>query len=287
MTNKFKFIFWGSSNFSVFCLEELKNLNILPNLIITTPDMPTGRGLLLTPTPVKTWAEKNKIEYLTPINLKDQNFYEQISNRKADLFLVASYGKIIPLNIINLPKYKTLNIHPSLLPKYRGASPIQNQILNDEKNIGTTIILIDEKMDHGPIITQKKEEIKNWPVKFEELKKILAKTGIDLFADIIDLWLEGKIEAQDQNHTEATFTKKIEKSDGLIDLENGNAYQNFLKIQAYNTWPQTYFFITKNEQRIRVIIKEAEYRNNSLIIKRVLPEGKKEMNYEDFLRGLK
>ena len=287
MINNTKIAFFGSSKFSVFCLEELSSSGILPNLIITTPDMPTGRGLKLTPTPVKIWAEKNNIPCLTPENLKDQNILTSLEAETNTLFLVASYGKIIPKNIVELPKYGTLNIHPSLLPKYRGASPLQTQILNDEKEIGTSIMLMDEKMDHGPIIIQKKVEIINWPIKTEELKLVLAKESITLFNEIINDWLNGKITPTEQNHTEATFTKKVEKADGLIDLEKDDPYTNFLKIQAYSTWPQAYFFISKGEQKIRVIVKEAKYIDNKLEIIRVLPEGKKEMNYQDFLRGLK
>jgi methionyl-tRNA formyltransferase len=286
MINNTKIAFFGSSKFSVFCLEELSASGILPNLIITTPDMPNGRGLKLVPTPVKIWAEKNKIPCLTPENLKEQNLLVSLAPETNTLFLVASYGKIIPKNIVELPKHGTLNIHPSLLPKYRGASPLQTQILNDEKEIGTTIMLMDEKMDHGPIISQKKVAIINWPVKTEELKLVLAKASVTIFKEIINDWLEGKINPTEQNHSEATFTKKIEKADGLIDLENNDSYDNFLKIQAYSTWPQAYFFIKKGEQKIRVIIKEAKYIDNKLEILRVLPEGKKEMSYPDFLRGL-
>jgi methionyl-tRNA formyltransferase len=286
MINNTKIAFFGSSKFSIFCLEELKNSDILPNLIITTPDTQNGRGLKLTPTPVKIWAEENKIECLTPENLKDQNLIVQLKPEINNLFLVASYGKIIPKNIVDLPQKGTLNIHPSLLPRYRGASPLQTQILNDEKEIGTTIMLMDEKMDHGPIISQKKINIQNWPVKLEELKKILALESVQLFKQIINDWLENKIVPTEQDHAQATFTKKVEKIDGLIDLEKDTPYNNFLKIQAYSTWPQAYFFIEKNKQKIRVIIKDAEFKNNILTIKRVLPENKKEMNYADFLRGL-
>ena len=286
MINNTKIAFFGSSKFSIFCLEELKNSDILPNLIITTPDTQNGRGLKLTPTPVKIWAEENKIECLTPENLKDQNLIVQLKPEINNLFLVASYGKIIPKNIVDLPQKGTLNIHPSLLPRYRGASPLQTQILNDEKEIGTTIMLMDEKMDHGPIIGQKKINIQNWPVKLEELKKILALESVQLFKQIINDWLENKIVPTEQDHAQATFTKKVEKIDGLIDLEKDTPYNNFLKIQAYSTWPQAYFFIEKNKQKIRVIIKDAEFKNNILTIKRVLPENKKEMNYADFLRGL-
>jgi methionyl-tRNA formyltransferase len=289
-----KIAFFGSSKFSVFCLEELKTLGILPSLIVSTTDKPTGRGLKLTPTPVKIWAKENNIECLTPEKL-DSSFVSQLQSYNSELFLVASYGKIIPKSVIDLPKYGTLNIHPSLLPKYRGPSPLQEQILNDEKNVGVTLMLIDEKMDHGPIIAQTtlgQGEALSWP-KLEEFKQITAKIGAKLFADNLNNWINGKIKPIEQNHNEATFTKKVEKADGLIDLETGDPYINFRKIQAYSLWPQAYFFVPVSSLRrqgsipLRVIIKDADYKDGQLIIKKVLPEGKKEMNYEDFLRGLK
>lgn len=277
--NKLNYTFFGSSKFSVFCLEELKASGLLPSLIVTTKDKPTGRGLKLTPTPVKVWAEENQIPYLTPDKLID-------NIPTSDLFLVASYGKIIPKTILDLPKYGTLNIHPSLLPKYRGPSPLQEQILNDEKDFGVSLMLLDEKMDHGPIIAQTKVEISLWP-KLEELKKISAEAGIKIFIDNLEAWMAGTKKAIEQNHNQATFTKKVEKIDGQIDL-NSDPYTNFRKIQAYSIWPQAYFFVNnKNGQPVRVIVKDAEFKDNTLKILRVLPEGKKEMNYEDFLRGLK
>ena len=285
MKNKIDIVFFGSSIFSTICLEELKNSGILPTLIITTPDMPTGRGLKLTSTPVKLWANKNRIECLSPAKL-DSSFINILNIRSYDLFLVASYGKIIPESIINLPKYKTLNIHPSLLPKYRGPSPLQEQILNDDKNIGVSIIVLEKKVDHGPIVAQKKIIIPNWPVKFDELEKILAVEGSKLFAEILEDWVNAKISPVEQEHSKATFTKKIEKNDGLIDLEFDDSYVSFLKTKAYNPRPGTFFYINKNGQKYRIIIKDSEYLDNQFLIKRVLPEGKKEMNYNDFLRGL-
>ena len=135
-----KFVFFGSSEFSVYVLEELLLHGLKPILILTTPDKPQGRKLVLTPNIVKTWAKDHNIEVLDPSSLKPntdsgQKTIAQLSALNSELFLVASYGKIIPKEIFEIPKRKTLNIHPSLLPKYRGASPIQSQILEDEKRL--------------------------------------------------------------------------------------------------------------------------------------------------------
>ena len=264
----------------------MKILGLLPNLIITSPDKPKGRGLIMEANPVKIWAQENNIKFLTPKKL-DSDFMFQVSSFKFQFFLVASYGKIVPKVILDMPKYGVLNIHPSLLPKYRGPSPLQEQILNDEKNVGVTVMLMDAEIDHGPIIAQEEIEIQNWPLNLMELKEITAKTGVKLLVDNLEAWINKKMEAKEQDHDQATFTKKVEKNDGLLDLEFGKPYENYLKTKAYYPWPGTFFFITKGEQKIRIIIKESEYVNGEFHILKVLPEGKKEMSYEDFLRGLK
>lgn len=283
-------VFFGSSKFSVFCLDELKKQNTLPILIVTTPDKPKGRKLILTKTEVKLWAKENSIPCLSP-EILDTDFIESLQKYQNSVFLVASYGKILPLEIINIPQFKTLNIHPSLLPKYRGASPLQSQILNNETDVGVSLMLMDEKMDHGPIIDQKiislptENSYIKWP-KLEEFKKLTAMTGIKIFLENLEPWTKNQITPVPQNHEQATFTKKIKKEDGLLDLQ-ADAYTNFRRIQAYSMWPQAYFFIKHKGVSIRIIIKEAEFSNGELKILKVLPEGKKEMLYTDFVRGLK
>ncbi len=299
-----KFVFFGSSEFSVYVLEELLLHGLKPILILTTPDKPQGRKLVLTPNIVKTWAKDHNIEVLDPSSLKPntdsgQKTIAQLSALNSELFLVASYGKIIPKEIFEIPKRKTLNIHPSLLPKYRGASPIQSQILEDEKKIGVSIMQIEETMDTGPIIVQKKitplapltlrgesENTHNDLLLLGriELEKKLAIEGARLFAHIYKEWLAGAINPIIQNEAEATYCQKIEKQDGLLVLTD-DPYKNLLKIKAFEEWPQAYCFLERNGKKIRVTIKEAEIENGQLKIKRVVPEGKKEMSYEDFLRG--
>jgi methionyl-tRNA formyltransferase len=276
--------FFGTSEFSLIVLNELKKNGILPELIVTTPDKPQGRKMILTHTPTKIWAEENGIECVEPVKLKDETFLNKIKDY--NLHIVASYGKIIPKIVIDMPKYKMLNIHPSLLPKYRGPSPLQEQILNDEKKVGVSIMLIDEQVDHGAIVAQKKVEIAGWPVGFLSLQEMLAKEGSKLLAETLSDWIKGKIKAKGQDDSKATFTKKVEKIDGFLDLSK-DAYKNYLKILAFEEWPKTYFEVEKNDKKIRVIITKAEWKNNTLEIQNVIPEGKKEMSYADFLRGLK
>src|SRR3989344_1586198 len=276
---KISFIFFGTSEFSVFVLDELKKLGLVPNLVITTPDKPKGRKLIITPSEVKIWADNNRIEILQPEKL-DTIFAEKLKAIKSDFYLVASYGKIIPEIILDIHPHKTLNIHPSLLPKLRGASPIQSAILK-EKETGVTIIELDKEMDHGPIVAQEKVNILEWPPRKDALEKILAQTGGKLLASILPKWLSRKIKSKPQNHNEATYTKKIEKTDGLIDLNN-DPYENYKKIRSFYGWPGTYFFLEKNGKKIRTIIKNASFKDGKLEIKCVLPEGKKEMDWGSF-----
>jgi methionyl-tRNA formyltransferase len=279
-----KIAFFGNSEFSLIVLKELKKNGIMPDLIVTTPDKSQGRKMILTPTLTKVWAQDNSIEYIEPVKLKDEAFLEKIGNY--NLFIVASYGKIIPKIVIDLPKYKVLNIHPSLLPKYRGPSPLQEQILHDEKDVGVSIMLIDEHVDHGAIVIQKKVDLVFWPMSFLMLQETLAKEGAKLLAEILPNWIKGKIIAQPQDDNNTTFTKKIVKEDGFIDL-SADAYKNYLKILAFEEWPKAYFKVDKKGQKIRVIIKSVIWKDGALEILRVIPEGKNEMDYKSFLLGLK
>jgi methionyl-tRNA formyltransferase len=289
--------FFGSSDFSVYVLNELKLHNILPTLIVTTPDKPKGRKLVLAPTPVKIWAKENNIEVIDPASLKSAK--EFLLKQDWDLFLVASYGKIIPKEIFEIPENKTLNIHPSLLPKYRGASPIQSQILNDEKEVGVSIMQIDEEMDHGPVVIQKKVDVESWPIGRKELEKILAVEGARLFVHILPEWLQGAIDPIMQNENEAVYCQKIKKEDGELKIDlnylsvGEAAYQNLLKIKAFEEWPTAYFFFGRRNlgegglEQKRLIITDATLEDGKLKILKVIPEGKKEMLFADFLRGQK
>jgi len=277
-----RFSFFGSSRFSVLILDELERGGFMPISIVTTPDKPQGRHLTLTPTPVKTWAIQRGIPVHDP-EVLDASFADALTPEKAQVFVVASYGKIIPEHIINIPPHKTLNIHPSLLPLFRGASPLQSAILHNTKDTGITLMRIDEKMDHGPIVAQEKVHIATWPT-YDVLEKEMAEKGAHLLIHSLPQWIDGSLPEQAQDHTAATFTKKIIKEDGLIDL-NSDAYANFLKIQAFHTWPQAYFFHDHGGKKIRVKITEASYSDGTLHIMRVIPEGSKEISYEDFQRG--
>lgn len=272
-----KIAFFGSSKVSVYVLEELVKAGFIPSVIVTTPDKPQGRGLKLTPNVVKTWATENGVKINDDLNI------ETLRHEDSDVFIVASYGKILPADIVNMPKRKTLNVHPSLLPLYRGAAPLPTMMLDDTKHTGVTIMRMDEKMDHGPIVAAKEIKVAKWPT-YEEFEEVMAREGGRLLAQILPDWVNGKIEEREQDHSRATFTRKIKKEDALLDL-SADPYLNFRKIQAYHEWPQAYFFAGKNGRQIRVKITKASYSKGALSIEKVIPESGKEMAYKDFLKG--
>jgi methionyl-tRNA formyltransferase len=281
--NNAPYIFFGTPDFSVIILEQLAQGGFLPKLIVTGPDKPKGRNLAMTPPPVKVWAQSHGIPVIQPTTLKDDALATALAEQKADVFIVAAYGKILPKKILDIPPKGVLNVHPSLLPHLRGSSPIESAILRDEKETGVSIMLLDEEMDHGPILAAEKLTIGEWPTA-PELERTLGEKGGRLLASILPQWLAGTIKAAPQDHAQATFTKKIEKADGLIDL-TADPYENFRKIKAYAGWPTAYFFTEKNGTKMRVIIKDAEFKNGNLVITRIVPEGKQEMNYSDFMRS--
>lgn len=263
-------------------LEEMKKLGFIPHCIVTTPDKPQGRKMVLTPNVVKTWGLQNGIKVFNPAK-NDALFLETLKKENAEIFIVASYGKILSKNLIEIPPHKTLNIHPSLLPEYRGASPLQSVILDDRKHTGISIMRMDEEMDHGPTIAKKDVIISEWP-KYEDFEEMMAQEGARLLVSILPDWIVGKIQEKPQDHSLATFTKKIAKDDGLIDL-TGDPYLNFRKIQAYHVSPGSYFFIEHNGKKIRIKITSASYSEGVLNIEKVTPAGSKEMSYKDFLSG--
>lgn len=285
--NKFSFVFFGTDEFAVQVLDRLDQAGWLPEVVITTPDTPQGRKLKLTPSPVKQWTQSKGLRCLTPASLK-QDFliqnHPELLQANYDFFLVASYGKILPVFLLNVPSGGTLNIHPSLLPKYRGPSPIQSAILAGDKETGVTIMVLDQEMDHGPILSQKKIPI-NHTDDSEKLKEKLAHLGAEILIEIIPGWLKGEISATEQDHNQATYTSKFTKSDGEINLQD-NSILNYRKFQALRANPGIYFFQNVLSKNRRIKITQAHLANDEFIIDRVIPEGKKEMAWEDYRRNI-
>ncbi len=253
-------------------LEILHRAGFVPTVIVTSPDRPAGRGMRLTETEVATWAKNNKIECLKPEKI-NKDFIEKFKSYKIDLSIVVAYGKILPEEIINLPRLGTLNIHYSLLPKYRGASPVEQALLLGETVTGVSIQQMEERLDSGPILANKELEIGSHEMKGELLSRLI-NLGAELLRDILPRVFESRIEKIKQDEGLATFCKKIEKSDGEID-PTGSPVENYNKYRAFEGWPGVYFF--KNGKRIK--ITKAKFENGSFLIETVIPEGKKEIDW--------
>ena len=279
-----KWIFFGTDSFAVTILQELQAKGFVPTIVVCAPDLPLRRNKGFQAPATKVWADANKIETMQPSEL-DEDFISALQEEVWDLFIVASYGKIISHKILNIPNKGTINVHPSLLPKYRGASPIETAIIDDCKNTGVTIMEMDAKMDHGPIIFSIPYTFKKWPTSIAA-RQILASIGGTELARIIPQWMKGKIKSVDQDHSHATFTRKFSKDDAEINLEN-DGYDNFRKFQAFHSWNDVFFFVNTKKTRLRVIIKEAQFLNDKFIVEKVIPEGRKEMTYQQLLNFIK
>ncbi len=267
-----KLIFLGNPEFALPSLEKLIKENYQIVGVITSPDKPIGRKQILTPPPVKVLAEKNNLSVYQP---KDKNeLLEIIKKLNPDLAIVVAYGMIFPKEVLDIPKYGFINIHPSLLPKYRGAAPIQAAILNGDEKTGVSLFLIDEKIDHGAIIANSEFRIKNSEWNYEILSKKLAEFGADLLIEILPKYINGEITPLPQDDLQAAYTKKIKTEDAFIDLEKDNPIEMERKIRALNPEPGTWTINSPTGGGKRMKILEAELTaNGKLKLKKIQYEG--------------
>jgi methionyl-tRNA formyltransferase len=265
-----KIIFFGSPHFVIPVLEALtKHYDVLA--VVTSPDKKVGRKQLLTPSPIKQFALQHNISVLEMESIK-----LRIENEKVDLFIVAAYGKIIPKEILDLPKYGAINIHPSELPKYRGPSPITQTLLNGDKTSAITFMQMDKKMDHGPILTSIPYEIHD-NATTQTLTQDMFQKSADLLPEIIDDYITGKIKPIPQNNEEATYTKLITKQDGYINLDSPPAKEQLNQmIKAYFPWPNVWSKIKINDKELLI---------KFLPENRLQLEGGKSMSAKDFFNG--
>lgn len=308
--NEIKIIFFGTSHFAVPILQSLINASFKPEMIVTQPDSLVGRHKVLVAPPVKTLGINEGIECYQPENLKTIETEQKIWGLQPDICILAAYGNIIPKNILVIPKLGFLNIHPSLLPLFRGPSPIQTSIIDGVSETGTSIMLMDEKIDHGQIIAQKKINIEPTD-NFEDLQIKLTNLSAELLVNILPEFIAGKLKASEQNHIQATFTKLIKSADGLINWTKP-ASDIERQIRAYHLWPKAHTFWDRNDKKkpvriniMQAVIEKSEQQfesgivinhNNSfaittsqdlLIPQKLQIEGKKETTAEEFFRGYK
>ncbi len=297
--DKIKILFFGTPEFAVPSLELLSS-EFEVVAVITKPDKPAGRGKKVTPPPVKVKAQELSIRVLQPSNFEEVR--EFLSQIQPDLGVVVAYGRIIPNWLVNLPRHGTINLHPSLLPKLRGASPIQWALLEGLKETGVSVIKLSEELDAGDILAQEKVKILESD-DYLSLSEKLAKVGAKLLLKVIPEFVSGNLKPRPQEHEKATYCGRITKEMGLIDW-NLPAEKICRMVRALNPWPSTYTFlrgkrliITKasvvnEEGRPGVVLKTypelvVSAGEKGVKIERLKPEGKREMTSEEFLRGYK
>jgi len=268
-----KIVFYGTSPFAAPSLKALASDGRFSIIgVITQPDRPVGRHAELTPTAVKQAALELGLPVFTSVNEMDEH--------KFDAAVVASYGNIIPQSELDLAPHRFLNVHASLLPKYRGASPIREAIKNGDGETGVTIMEMDAKMDHGAIL-------KTYPLPIKpdattpSLTEELAELGAQHIGDVLAGVLDGSIKAVEQDHAAATFVKLIKKEDGLVDPDTMKPEDIERLVRANDPWPGTYFM--KDGKRVKILAAHIE--NGALVMDSVQPEGKRPMSGPDFLRG--
>ncbi len=230
-----KIVFFGTSNVALPILESLKTKHEVL-AVVTQPDAKSGRKQEFSESPVSVLAKEMDLKVLKPKKVSRNDIFRvELEALGADIFIVVSYGKILPSNIINMPKYKTVNIHFSILPKYRGPSPIQTALLNGDKETGTSIFILDEKVDHGPILAQEKAQIDPGDNYFTLSEKLAFKSSL-LINQTIEDYTSGVLKPIPQDDSQATHTKIITKQDGAIDWEI-SAIQIYNKFKAFYPWP--------------------------------------------------
>lgn len=231
-------VFMGTSPFAISSLRALKDAGFKISLVVTTPDRPKGRGLKVSSPAVKEEARKLGLPLVQPESIKEQEFIEMIRRISPDFIVVAAYGKILPPQLLSIPKKAPVNVHASLLPKYRGPAPIQWAIINGEKITGVTTMIMDEGVDTGPILLQRETEILP-EENAEELERRLSVVGGELLIETLNGLLSGTIKPRAQDHENASYARFIKKEDGRIEWDmDAEAIHN--RIRGLQPWPGAY-----------------------------------------------
>lgn len=293
----------GTPDIAVPALESLINAGHELLAVVTQPDRSKGRHKELVACPVKECALSHGIRVIQPERAREESFVQTIRDITPDLIVVMAYGQILTKELLDIPRYGCINIHASLLPKYRGAAPIMAAILYGEKETGVTTMYMDEGLDTGDMLLKKTVKIESKETT-QSLEEKIASAGGELIIDTINRLEEGSLERIKQDESEASYIKMIKKEEGFIDFSD-DAVAIERKIRAFSPWPGTY--TTHNGHRIKIhsadviarcgeqsgiidITKEGiivACKSDALIIYELQAEGKKRMKAEDFLRGYK
>ncbi|SHE27279.1 methionyl-tRNA formyltransferase [Alkalibacter saccharofermentans] len=297
-------VFMGTPEFAVSSLNKLIDSDFVISAVVTQPDRPNSRGKKVNFSPVKQTAFDNGLQVLQPEKIKDASFIEKLRSYNPDYIVVVAYGRILPKEILQIPKIACINLHASLLPKYRGAAPIHWAVIDGEKKSGATTMLMDTGMDTGDMLYKFEVEISN-EMTTGELHDILARKGADLLIDTLRDYPEGIITPVKQDDEEATYTKMIDRDTGKIDWDSPSAAIHNL-IRGTHPYPGAYSFLEGNRVKLStsrltvlastdavpgtivnegdegIVVKTAD---GVLLIRELQFPGKKRMKVSDYIRG--
>jgi methionyl-tRNA formyltransferase len=296
----FKILFMGTPDFAVPILEALQNSDNKILEIYTQPAKKKDRGQKIQNSPVHDCAKKHNLQVRCPISLANSEELNHLKTLKPDAVVVVAYGQILPSDFLNLKNTIFLNVHASLLPKWRGAAPIQRAIMNMDKETGISIMKIVEKLDAGPVLLKSKIKIDK-ESNYQDISKKMSTLGAKLILDALDLIKSGNVNFSDQNENEATYAKKIDKRESKINWKD-NASNIVAKINALNPSPGCWFnllgsrikIIKAREVNIKgqpgVVLNEdltIACSTNAIQVLELQKEGKKKTSVQEFLRGNK
>ena len=301
-----KILFMGTPDFAVFSLDSLIKAGHEIVAVITQPDKPRGRGYTLTPPPVKVFAAERSIPVYQPATLRDEAFATLLSELSPEVCVVVAYGKILPENLLNFPKYGCINVHGSLLPEYRGAAPMQRAIIDGKKVTGITTMYMDVGLDTGDMLLRRELDILEND-NFEDIHDKLGALGADLIVETLDALIRGDAVRTPQNGKDATYAEKINKSDCIIDFEKSAQNVHDL-IRGLSPIPLS-FTHTPDGKLLKVTSSVIADRSNvcgaageiisldegitvacgsgAVTLLGVVPEGRSRMSAKDFIRGRK
>jgi methionyl-tRNA formyltransferase len=297
-------VFMGTPEFAVPILRSLLDNSYAVIAVYTQPDKPAGRGHGVVFSPVKELALERQIPIIQPDDFKSHETVEELARLQPELIVVAAFGAILPPEVLSLPKFACLNVHPSLLPRHRGPSPVASAILCGDELTGVTIMLMDTGLDTGPILAQKKLGV-SFMNTTGSLSSKLADLGAKLLLATLPTWLQGELKPQAQDESQATYSRLITSKDAEIDWHL-SAVELWRRVRAYNPWPVAYSWYQGKRLRIHKAIPfgdVAEGKIGQVVALKEPPgvgvvtgqgvlglcqvqlEGKREMSADDFVRG--
>ncbi|HZK29024.1 MAG TPA: methionyl-tRNA formyltransferase [Clostridia bacterium] len=258
-----RFVFMGTPQFAVIILDHLEAAGYVPALVVTQPDRPCGRGQKETPSPVALWAFERGIPTVKPDNCRAADLREELRVIAPQCLITAAFGQILPASILTIPVKGCLNIHASLLPRYRGASPVQAALLAGDKETGVTLMRMDEGLDTGPLLAQARMVLTD-EINAGELDLALARLGGELIAAKLEAYLEGKLSSRAQDEAFASMTHRIKKADGRVDFTR-SAPDVHNHIRAMNPWPGAFTFLDKKRYKLnRTRVYDGEIASQSV-----------------------